>query len=113
MDSPERVDDLKEVLEKLEGISSRIPSMKIQRPDRDVLFREFDWVIGMLRHACRRGIWAAGRKNGEEDLKIRNQLIRESESLIHEFDGIWHARNRPGGYADSQARMIEMREAYL
>lgn len=74
--------------------------------------RELRWVAKMLRHACWRGTWALTRARGVEHTNLRQELIAEADDLIAEFQEIWHARNRPGGYQVSVAMMQQMRADY-
>ncbi len=113
VDSPERVGELKSALEHIDETVAPIGEVQIQRPDADLLVREFLWVAGMLRHACWRGIWAAGKCSGEEDQHLRRHLAEEAGGLREEFEYLWHARNRPGGFTDSVSRLERMRSDYV
>ena len=85
----------------------------MQRDDCDLIRLEFEWAADMLRHACRRGIWAVGKGQGHEDNALRNQLAEDAQSLIAEYKQIWHARNRPGGFKESSERMEKLHSVYL
>ena len=63
-------------------------------------------------HACWRGTWALTRARGVEHTNLRQELIEEADELIAEFQEIWHARNRPGGFQESVAMMQQMRADY-
>ncbi len=45
-------------------------------------------------------------------MSLRRRLAAEGEALLSEHEVIWHARNRPGGFVDSQARLKKMADAY-
>ncbi len=82
-------------------------------PDQDGLIeRELNWVAAMLRHACRRGIWALRKARGQEDPAQRRQLAGEAEDLLAGFRSLWLARNRAGGLRDSQAPLLRMVQDY-
>ena len=82
------------------------------RADADLIQREFSWVADMLRHACWRAIWGLQLSQGQDQKTLRQKLMASGESLLARHDDIWHARNRPGGFADSQARLQRMVDAY-
>ncbi|MGB3716722.1 MAG: glycoside hydrolase family 20 zincin-like fold domain-containing protein [Candidatus Promineifilaceae bacterium] len=96
----------------IEGISSSLPESRMRRVDADLVQRELSWVADMLRHACRRAIWVLRRGAGLEDSTRGRRLATEGERLLDNHEVIWHARNRPGGFADSQARMKKMVQTY-
>jgi hypothetical protein len=111
-DLPARTEELKQVFQRVEEIESHLVELKIQRSDADLLKREFAWIARMLKHACWRGIWAAGKLTGEEDQALRLSLSEDAGWLMKEHENIWLARNRPGGFKDSLARLEKMRESY-
>ncbi len=78
----------------------------------DIIRREFTWAADMLRHACRRGIWALDRAQEQEDTNLRQQLAQEAVHLLAEHQEIWLARDRPGGFKDSQARLEKVSGDY-
>jgi hypothetical protein len=61
---------------------------------------EFVNAAAMLRHACRRGRWKL-----EPDKNSGKALADELTAVIDEHRRLWLARNRPGGLADSAARL--------
>jgi hexosaminidase len=103
---------LKKTLAYVDTVIARLPQAQMQRPDADLIRREFAWAADMLRHACRRGCWALGKARGAEDIALRQALAEDADRLMEEFREIWHARNRPGGFKDSLARMEKMRQDY-
>ncbi len=69
---------------------------------------ELLWAADMLAHAVRRGLWMLnGQPAGDADA-----LAADADRLIATFDEQWHARHRPGGFADAHARLMTMRAAY-
>lgn len=92
-------------LERIRQTRAGLVDAPLTCPDADLVRAELFWAADMLSHACRRIQWAAGRRDGAE-------LIPEAAALIREFDAVWHARNRPGGFADSMARLERMAADY-
>ncbi len=88
-------------------IMSRLPDVRMARPDAELIRREFRWVADMLRHASRRAIWMTTGTGKTE------MLAAEAGRLIAEYQEIWHSRNRPGGFKDSVALMEKMKADYL
>jgi len=96
----------------IDGITSALPQSRMQRVDAELVQREFCWVADMLRHACWRAIWSLQTTQAKKDAALLSKLSADGESLMAEHDLIWHARSRPGGFADSQARLKKMVDAY-
>lgn len=103
---------LRRSLDYINGVVTPLPSVQMQCPDANLIRREIAWAADMLRHACRRGLWALSRASGEEDVALRKGLADDARRLTAEFHEVWHARNRPGGFKDSLARMEKMRRDY-
>ena len=109
---PARAEELRAVIRRIEEIETNLDELKIQRSDANLLVSEFAWIARMLKHACWRGIWVAGKLTGEEDQKLRQYLLEDTDLLMKEHEKIWLARNRPGGFKDSLARLEKMQESY-
>lgn len=103
---------LQKTLTYLDTVIARLPEARMQRPDSDLIRREFAWAAEMLRHACRRGLWALDKARGAEDTALRRALSKEADHLMAEFREIWDRRNRIGGFNDSLARMEKMGQDY-
>jgi hypothetical protein len=101
-----------EALEYLDELSSGLPEISPGDRNKGLVRREFTWMAEMLRHACRRGLWALGKAENQEDDGLRHQLAEDSARLITEFQELWLARNRPGGLEDSLALLEKMRQDY-
>ena len=101
-------DKLRDTLAYIDQVMAALPQARSTRPDADLLHREFLWAAAMLRHACRRGLWALGDPAPD----LRPALAAEAADLLTEHRALWLARNRPGGLTDSQARLKEMRQEY-
>jgi hypothetical protein len=110
---PVRNEELRQVIHRIEEIEAHLGELKIQSGDADLLKSELAWICRMLKHACWRGIWAAGRLTGEEDQELSQQLVKDADLLMKDHERIWLARNRPGGFKDSLARLEKLRESYL
>ncbi len=104
--------NLVEALDYVDEVSPNLPNISPASPDAELIRCEFNWVGDMLRHACRRGVWAFGKAAGREDVNLRRQLVQDSAELIGEFRQIWLARNRPGGLEDSVALLEKMSRDY-
>jgi len=105
-------DTLRDTLDYIERAMIRLSEARMQRSDADLITREYAWAASMLRHACWRGIWALGEANSSGGSDLRQRLAKEADQLLIEFREIWLARNRPGGFQDSQALMLKMRCDY-
>jgi hexosaminidase len=92
-------------------VMARWPQARPGRADAYLVQREYAWVADMMRHACRRGIWAlAGARSHSPD---STGLTEDGDRLIAEYRSLWLARSRPGGLADSVGRLARMRQDYL
>ena len=103
---------LRRALAYIDEVMAALDEEDMDRPDADLIKREFAWAADMLRHGAKRGIWALGKARGEEDVALREELARDAKRLMAEYRDLWHARNRPGGFKDSLARMEKMAEDY-
>jgi hypothetical protein len=66
------------------------------RSDSELLQRELNLTVDLLRHACMRGIY------GFDSLEYSPKfLYNDLERIITEYQYIWLSRNRPGGLNDS------------
>lgn len=81
-------------------------------PERALVRRELLWVAGLLELACRlgRARLAAGPTVPVPELpaSVRAELSSRLAPLVDEHAAIWLARNRPGGRADSVARLVRL-----
>ncbi|MBC8503655.1 MAG: family 20 glycosylhydrolase [Anaerolineales bacterium] len=107
-----RVTECRNILEHIAEIMEPLSESAIQREDADLILAEFTWLADMLRHSCGRLMWALELARGEEDPSLVEELVADADDLMARFKSIWHARNRPGGFKDSLARMEQMRSHY-
>jgi hypothetical protein len=112
-DVPEPAPRLRAVLDAIDGIVGNLSHVEMRRPDAELIKREFTWGANMLRHACWRAMWVLGRERGTENDTLRQWLQRDADKLLPEYDAIWHARSRAGGFSASMARLERMRKPYL
>jgi len=96
-------------LEAIDQVSSRLGQDRSQREDAALIRREFALAVHLLRHACQRGLLAletdAARKSSQSD-----QLGRDMDELLADYQAIWLERNRPGGLQESLAYFIPYHE---
>lgn len=92
----------------IEEILGRLEGTAMMRPDAALILEEFAWAGHMLRHACARIRWVQQGRDAAEALR----LAAAAEQLLADHRAIWHARNRPGGYRESRARLEAMAAAY-
>jgi hypothetical protein len=97
----------------IDAVMARWPTGASPRPDADLIRREYAWAADMLRHGARRGIWMLGKADGHEAAALRVALATDVGRLMAEYGELWHARSRPGGFAESVGRMEKMRGDYL
>ncbi len=101
------------MLDAIDGIMGNLGNADMQRADAELIKREFAWGANMLRHACWRALWALNIERNVENDTLTQWLLQEADKLLPEFEAIWHARNRSGGFARSMARMQRMRSDYV
>jgi hypothetical protein len=106
--TPELFDRAAEAIDRAELPST---GARMDRPDADLIQREFANTARLMRHACRRAsaildasLAAAG---------IRRALDQDMQEIIAEYKQLWLARNRPGGLADSVARLEQAGADYM
>ena len=93
---------------RIDEVMAPLDQAEMDRADAELVRAEFTWVADMLRHACGRALWLLdGAPTPNET------LATEAGELIDRYQILWLARNRPGGYLESVARMEAMRDDYL
>ena len=96
----DKTEGLYKTITQIETIITELPSARMRGSDAELIKREFQWIADMLTHACHRALWVLGA----EDERV-NELAADAQRLLLEHEYIWQARNRPGGFVDSQARL--------
>ena len=99
------------VLEAIDQAMSPIHFTLMDHPDRELILKEYDLAARMLRHACWRGLLAVEPETAQSD-ELRHRLVRDAQAIIQDLQGVWLARNRPGGLDDSIARFEKARGDY-
>lgn len=94
--------------DRIDDLMDKLHEGEMQRPDADLIRREYSWAARMLQHSCRRAAWILGSEDG----KLRQSLLAEIDRLMEEYEEIWMARNRPGGFKDSLALMELVKTDY-
>ncbi|HXF60653.1 MAG TPA: glycoside hydrolase family 20 zincin-like fold domain-containing protein [Caldilineaceae bacterium] len=102
-------DGLEETIHFIEQTIAPLPQAQMQRPDAALIQDEYRWVADTLRFAGRLGLERVAigldRPVGELRPEARRQLAAELRPLIERYRAIWLQRSRPGGLADSAARL--------
>ncbi len=106
------VDRFGAALQRIDEILAPLAQAALDRPDGELIKAEFAWAAELLRHSCRRAYWMAGVQSGDVDEELQERLATEAVSLLHDYQPLWLARNRPGGYAESAGRLETMRDGY-
>lgn len=84
-----------------------IGQARMDRPDADLVKREFAHMALMAQHGARRGLLQT------TDPSVTLQCMRdELDAIEYEYPLLWRARNRPGGMAPSQQHLAELRLLY-
>lgn len=78
---------------------------RMKRSDSHLIRREFALTICMMRHACRRALFAFGKGDG-------SGLAKNLSDIMAEYRQVWLLRNRPGGLEDSLARLEKLYTDY-
>jgi hexosaminidase len=81
---------------------------RMDRPDAELIAREFTLAARMMDHAARRGAFLLGHAGDSE----RAALGPDMDAIAAEYREVWLARNRPGGLADSVGRLERLRQDY-
>lgn len=89
----------------VDSAAAPLAGARSARPDGALLRREFELAARLLRHAVAR----LRLKNGRGQASALAQDLRE---LLGEYRVLWLARNRPGGLADSAARLERLAGDY-
>jgi hypothetical protein len=112
-DRPALVQALHATLAQIDQVMAPLDQAAMQRADAALILAEYRWAARMLRHGCWRILWAVGKLSQNEDLALRQRLADEALVLLQAHGELWQKRSRPGGFAESAARLEEMRRAYL
>jgi hypothetical protein len=92
---------------RLNEIVARLDAARMTRPDAALVADEIRNAAAMLRFACHHGRRRQGVATMSDDA-----LVAWLRQIIAEHRRLWLARNRPGGLADSCARLEARLEEY-
>jgi hypothetical protein len=98
---------LTRTLHAIDDAAALLAAERSRRPDAGLVRGEFELAARMLRHAVGR-LRLAFDAGGPP----RAELGRDLRALLADFRALWLARNRPGGLADSAARLERLLPEY-
>jgi hypothetical protein len=87
---------LRHTLDYIERVMSPLENAQMDRPDGELIQREFAQGARMLQHAARHTLLQLG-----DDTYNSANLKADLDDIIREYKDIWLTRNRPGGLEDS------------
>ena len=105
------LDTLKRTQRTIDRVMKSLHRSKPLRADAKLLIAEFESAAAMLRHACQRGMLAL-ETNPRKTRALKRKLKTDLARLVKDYRKLWHARNRPGGFKDSVARLEKLRKEY-
>lgn len=91
----------------IDKLMAKLNQAQMRRPDADLLKREFEYAAFMLKHGANRGLVLL-REPGVD----MEEVMEEGEAVKQSHHAMWMARNRPGGWQDSAARLDAGRELF-
>ncbi|MEP7290227.1 MAG: glycoside hydrolase family 20 zincin-like fold domain-containing protein [Chloroflexota bacterium] len=94
-------------MEYIDEVMKPLDDARINRPDADLIKREFKQSAHMLKHGALRALLQVG------DTSIKKaDMLEDLDAIIEEQKALWLARNRPGGLDDSLVSLQEARKLY-
>jgi hypothetical protein len=102
---------LRRTLKAIDRAMRGLERARIDRPDAALIVQEYELTARLLRHACRRGLLALER-NPVKAAALCRALDQDMRQIIRDYSRLWLKRNRPGGLADSVARLEKVRKDY-
>ena len=91
----------------IDSAMAGLSQSRMERPDAELIRREFANAADMLRHSARRGLWLLDRSAGNP-----RDLAADLRGIIGRHEELWLARNRAGGLVDSAGRLRKTLELY-
>ncbi len=89
---------------------TRIRDIRMDRPNADLIRKEYNNTIAMIRLGCLLGRIRMKMKQGVDPSTEKAKAAKDLERLLAEYRPLWHARNRPGGFPESVARLEARRK---
>ena len=103
--------ELRAALKVIDTAVARMQKARMTRLDADLILREYANAARMARHGIGR-ILLAQEKDAVKARALKRELRASLAVLAREHERLWHARNRPGGYADSAKRLANLGNDY-
>jgi hypothetical protein len=97
---------LRETIEYIDQVNAALPNSRMDRPDAELIKREFATAGHMLKHGAKQLLFQLN----ETDRRL--ELLADLDTVEAEYRENWLARNRPGGLDDSLTRLRRSRELY-
>lgn len=99
---------IQNTLERLEAALDDLEKVHSQRSDAEQIKNEVRLTIQLMEHACKRGLMLYAGKAFDQS----EQLLREINELIIDYERLWMNRNRVGGLEDSLKRFTPLLKEY-
>jgi hexosaminidase len=105
-----------QVMAAIEAAEKKILAAQPRDDQPGLVQAEYLLTVRMMRHACRRAqlaIQVADGLVGDQELEQARLLNADMQEIIQSYQKLWLLRSRPGGLADSEARLEKCRLAYV
>ncbi|MFQ5423773.1 MAG: family 20 glycosylhydrolase [Phycisphaerae bacterium] len=89
------------MLRRIDEIEARVPAARFHGDDGPLVRSELLATLSVLRHASRRAAAVVTRRQGRRARDDWRWLAGDMSRIIQRHRGLWLARNRRGGLADS------------
>lgn len=109
-----RAGGFEEVSERLTSVGAKLDPARMRRPDAAQVVDEYRCAVEMADIGAAIGAAKYARVTGESAGKQRGRwrrIARRLDAVVPEYERLWLARNRPGGLADSVARITALAAA--
>lgn len=94
-------------IEYIDEVMKPLESAQINRPDADLIKREFQQAAHMMQHGAKRALLMLNDDNAN-----KAELLADLDAIIAEQKALWLARNRAGGLDDSLVNLEAARKLY-
>jgi len=101
------IEELNRAEETIDRVLDPLGDIDMNRPDASLIESELRHAASLLKHACRKGRWLLDRRSSNA-----SDLANGLREIVAEHQRIWLVRNRPGGLADSSARLEKLIAEY-
>lgn len=103
-------ESLQHTMEAIDQAVAPLERADLKRRDASLIKEEFESAARWMRHAAVRGLLALDAF--ENPNEVKRDLLSDLNEQLDTYKRLWHARNRPGGFKDSVARLERMRDDY-